>query len=310
MTIRKVVITGPTGGVGNNLINELVSHNVEVLAVCRPKSKRIKSIPLCKKVRVIECELEDIGRLPELVNEKDFDVFYHFAWDGTFGAARDDIDLQEKNVKCTLDAVRAATDLGCKAFVGAGTQAEYGYVDGVLHPETVCKPVTGYGAAKLAAGVMSRVLCTQLGIRHNWCRILSLYGPYDGEKTMVMSMLGALLRKEKPKTTKGEQIWDYIYAKDVARAFRLVGERGSDGAVYCIGSGETRTLRQYIEAIRDAVDPTAEIDFGGIPYYPNQVMHLEADIANLTKDTGFIPEYTFEQGIMETIEWIRKTEEK
>ena len=123
-------------------------------------------------------------------------------------------------------------------------------------------------------------------------------------------MLGALLRKEKPKTTKGEQIWDYIYAKDVARAFRLVGERGSDGAVYCIGSGETRTLRQYIEAIRDAVDPTAEIDFGGIPYYPNQVMHLEADIANLTKDTGFIPEYTFEQGIMETIEWIRKTEEK
>lgn len=49
------------------------------------------------------------------------------------------------------------------------------------------------------------------------------------------------------------------------------------------------------------IDPSAEIGFGEIDYYPNQVMHLEADISNLTADTGFVPRYTFEEGIRETM---------
>jgi len=66
-------------------------------------------------------------------------------------------------------------------------------------------------------------------------------------------------------------------------------------------------LRDYIYAIRDAVKEITgvytEPEMGAIPYYPNQVMHLEADISNLTVDTGFVPEYSFEEGIRETISW-------
>jgi len=43
-----------------------------------------------------------------------------------------------------------------------------------------------------------------------------------------------------------------------------------------------------------------------VDYYPNQVMHLEADNTALTADTGFVPQYTFEEGIQETIQWMRE----
>ena len=65
-------------------------------------------------------------------------------------------------------------------------------------------------------------------------------------------------------------------------------------------------LKDYIYAIRDAVDPSIDIGIGEIDYYPNQVMHLEADISNLTEDTGFAPKYSFEEGIKETVEWAKE----
>lgn len=305
----RAIITGPTGAVGISLIQELCDHGWEVVAVARPHSKRLDAIPRLKNVTVVECALENIKNLSDYVEGK-ADVFYHFGWDGTYGNSRLDVQEQNKNVGYTLEAVSSAKKLGCSVFVGAGSQSEFGHVQGVLHPDMPCRPDNGYGAAKLAACHMSRVMCNNLGIRHEWCRIVSLYGPFDGDHTMVMSVIRNLLEGRKPSCTNGDQIWDYIYSKDAARAFRLVAESGKDGEIYCFGTGKTRTLRQYIEVIRDTIDSNLEIGFGELPYYQNQVMHLEADIANLKNDTGFEPGYTFEEGIRETIDWMKKRVEQ
>lgn len=305
----RAIITGPTGAVGISLIQELCDHGWEVVAVARPHSKRLDAIPRLKNVTVVECALENIKDISDYVEGK-ADVFYHFGWDGTYGNSRLDVQEQNKNVGYTLEAVSSAKKLGCSVFVGAGSQSEFGHVQGVLHPDMPCRPDNGYGAAKLAACHMSRVMCNNLGIRHEWCRIVSLYGPFDGDHTMVMSVIRNLLEGRKPSCTNGDQIWDYIYSKDAARAFRLVAESGKDGEIYCFGTGKTRTLRQYIEVIRDTIDSNLEIGFGELPYYQNQVMHLEADIANLKNDTGFEPRYTFEEGIRETIDWMKKRVEQ
>ena len=304
MQIQKAIITGPTGAVGISLIQELVANGIAVTAVCRRNSKRLSSIPADPLVEIVECNADELESLAKELPHN-YDAFYHFAWDGTYGDSRQDLKRQAKNILYTLDAVHLAKDLGCQVFIGAGSQSEFGHVEGVLHPNLPCNPDNGYGIAKLDAGRMSRLECRKLGIRHVWCRILSLYGPYDGMHTMVMSGIAKLLRGERPQYTKGDQIWDYIYSKDAARAFRLVAETGKDGAVYCFGTGKTRRLKDYILAIRDAVDPALEIGLGELDYYPNQVMHLEADISSLTADTGFVPRYSFEEGIRETVEWVK-----
>ena len=72
-------------------------------------------------------------------------------------------------------------------------------------------PENGYGIAKLCAGQMSRILCEQKQIEHIWTRILSIYGPYDGENTMIMSSIGKLLRGEKPALTKASNNGLFIF---------------------------------------------------------------------------------------------------
>ena len=214
--------------------------------------------------------------------------------------------LQNENVKNSLDAVRLAQRFGCYTFIGAGSQAEYGRVEGLLRADTPTNPETGYGIAKLCSGQMTRELAHSLGIRHIWTRILSVYGPYDGERTMVMSVINSLCHHTVPKCTKGEQEWDYLYSKDAARAFRMLGENGVDGKTYVLGSGSIQPLAEYIKAICSATAPDIEADFGAIPYAQKQVMYLGANISELQEDTGFTPAYSFEEGIRETVQWYKE----
>ena len=89
---------------------------------------------------------------------------------------------------------------------------------------------------------------------------------------------------------------------------RMLGEKGKDGKIYCIGSGKTRKLADYIRIMRDTVTPDQEIALGAVPYNEKQVMYLCADITELQQDTGFEPKVDFEIGIRETVEWVRKNE--
>ncbi len=303
--VKKAVITGATGAIGIALVEYLAARGIEVTAVVRPGSARADRIRESELVHRVECDLGKLSQLPGLAGNE-ADVFYHLGWVGTFGNSRNDCYAQMKNVQYALEAVDAAKELGCSAFVGAGSQAEFGRYEGKLNAEVPVFPENGYGIAKLCAGQMTRLACEQKGIRHIWTRILSVYGPYDGSATMVMQTIAKLLDGQKPSCTKGEQKWDYLYAKDAAQALYLAGEKGRAGSVYCIGSGQARPLREYIEQIKDAIDPGLPVGFGEIPYAEKQVMYLCADIEPLARDTGFQPQYTFEEGIRETISWFRE----
>lgn len=292
-------------------INLLVQEGYEVVAVVRPGTKRMDNVPVSDKVIVAEVDNSELLTLPEALISAGIDeaeLFFHFAWDGTHGDSRNDMAMQIKNIKSSVDAVTAAAKLKCKTFLGAGSQAEYGRVpDGVkISSDLPCNPENGYGIGKLCSSYMTRIEASKYGMKHVWVRILSVYGPKDGAHTMVMSGIGTMLDGKKASYTKGEQMWDYIYSKDAARAFYLAATKGKNGAVYPIGSGVCRPLSDYIKAIRDAINPDLPIGFGEVDYYKGQVMYLCADIDNLTKDTGFIPRYSFEQGIKETVEWYKE----
>ncbi len=324
--MRRVVITGATGVVGMALINKCIEHGIEAVVLVNPNSSRLDRIPSDPLVKVIRCGLEDFatvgvtglgideigpdGRVFDRVSDAGEAVYanamFHLAWGGTFGDARNDKALQDKNHDCALDAVRLAKRLGCSVFVGAGSQAEYGRVSGKLTTDTPCDPENEYGRSKLRTSVDTRALCRELGIRHVWPRILSIYGPYDGEKTMVMSVISSLLMGQKPSLTAGEQMWDFLYASDAATALMLLAEKGKDGGIYPIGSGTARPLKEYIEIIRDEIDPALPLGFGEVPYSDKQVMHLCADISKLCEDTGFKPSVGFREGIRNTISYMKQ----
>lgn len=299
--MKKVVVTGPTGAIGIALIHDLADHGVEVLAVCHKGSSRHHLIPKHKLVRVIDCSLDALTQLPSIVNQTDFDVFYHLAWMGTTAKFRNDLLLQEMNIHYALDAVKVAKELGCHRFIGVGSQAEYGRVDGMLSPNTPVHPESGYGMAKLCAGQMTSMRAQQLSMEHIWVRVLSVYGPNDDMQSMVMSTIYKLKYGEVPQFTPAEQLWDYLFSQDAATAFRLIGDHGKNGKVYVLGSGKVAPLQQYIEQIRDVVNPSSSLAIGALPYEKQQVMYLCADISDLVVDTGFKPKVTFSEGIRKII---------
>ncbi len=300
--LRSAVVTGPTGAIGIALVSLLSSLGVEVYAAVNPDSSRKDRIPKAENVHVADCGLSEMTELPGKLGISKADAFFHLAWAGAAGPGRNDFTLQNNNLRDTLEAVNAAESLGVKVFVGAGSQAEYGPVSEPLKPRMPLRPVNAYGIAKMQAEEMTRALCRSYGIRHVWPRILSVYGPYDGERAMIPNLIKTLLRGEKPALTEGVQIWDYLYSGDAAKALLALAFRGKDGRAYPLGSGEAKPLREYVEILRDVVSPGAPLGFGEIPYSSRQVMYLSADITAITEDTGWKPETSFEEGIRRCLE--------
>ena len=306
--MERAILTGPTGAIGMALIEKLLKEGTEVLAIVHRGSHRINRIPKHPGLQLLEADLDELADLK--LPEQDWDIFYHFAWSGTFGDARNNLEAQIDNIRYTLDAVRLAWRSGCTTFIGAGSQAEYGRYEGVLQADTPANPENGYGMAKLCAGQMSRQLCAQLGLRHIWTRILSVYGPYDGENTMISSAIKNMLDGLPTHFTKGEQLWDYLYSKDAADIFYLLGFKGQADKTYVLGSGMARPLRDYIGILAGELGIKGNLGIGDIPYGDKQVMHLQADTEPIKQDLGYASYTEFDKGIRETIESVRHELEK
>jgi nucleoside-diphosphate-sugar epimerase len=284
--------------IGAALARYALDRGMDVLCIVRKDSARLENIPESEKVKIFFAGLDEYSGIDI---SGGYDVFYHLAWDKTFVALRDDVDTQVSNIQYTLDAVRLAKRLGCKKFIGAGSQAEYGIVSEPLKPDTPVNPQSGYGIAKYTAGKLSRLFCAQLDMQFNWVRILSVFGPLDGAHTLIMYTINELKAGRSPEFTKCEQIWDYLYCDDAARALLAIGEKGVDGKTYPLGSGSGRKLSEYLESIRNIIAPDIALQFGKKDYYPHQPMYLCADISELTADTGWVPEISFEEGIRRMI---------
>lgn len=298
----RAIISGASGAVGMALIKEIIDRGDEVLVLCRPSSQRSARLFGNERVSVKKCDMRDYAALESCDVGEGYDVFFHLAWAGTNGVERNDVRLQLENVRYTLDALELAARLGCSVFVGAGSQAEYGRTACSLSSKTPTFPENAYGMAKLCASQMSRALAKRMGIRHVWARIISVYGPYDNENSLISTAIRQLLLGEKTAFTPCEQAWDYIFSYDLAKCLIALAEDGRDGGVYCLGGGKTRRLREYVEIIRNNIDPQAPLGFGALDYPEGQVMHLRADVSELERDTKYTPSTAFEDGIKITVE--------
>lgn len=292
--IKRIIVTGATGAVGSAVVRRALANDISVTCIVHQGSKRLGNLPKDERLSIVECNLSDYRNFQL---EGQYDAFIHLSWEKTFGASRDDAEVQTRNIQYTLDAVHLAHRCGCTVFVGAGSQAEYGVQSVDLTPDMPVNPESGYGIAKYAAGKLSAMLCKSLGMRQNWVRILSVYGPNDGENSLISYLIREFKAGNSPHLTKCEQMWDYLYADDAADAIFAVAEKGVDGKAYPLGSGHGRRLSEYVEDIRQAINPSIEIQYGAKDYYPHQPMHLVADIRELTEDTEWDPSFSFSEGL-------------
>lgn len=296
--MKRIVVTGATSMIGVSIIEECLAREIEkVYAVVRSGSKNLLRLPYDERIKVIECDMAEYANIGKLIHES-CDVFYHISWSASGSDRNESAAMQVDNIKATLDAVRAAKTLGCAKFVGAGSQAEYGdAAENPIGPQTHVDPARPYGIAKYAAGKLAMSEAKRLDIKCIWVRVFSVYGSNDRPSSMISSTIAKMKAGEKLSFTSAEQLWDYLHSSDAGRAFYLIGKRVNSSRVYCLGSGTAQPLRNYVVAIRDVIDPEAELGFGDLPYPGGRPLNLCADIDDLTADTEWRPVVTFEKGI-------------
>jgi len=302
--VSTALLTGATGFIGSAVLAELSRRNIRTLVLLRPESDRSRITQLAAENIFVFSRLDDPG-LAEKLWAQQPDVFIHCAWHGVGGQERNAEFQFAENVPLTLASANLAAACGCKQWVGLGSQAEYGNANRILDETAPTNPTTFYGRAKLAAGNEALALCAQKNLAGAWLRVFSTYGPGDHPHWMIPHVIREFLSGRAPQVTKCEQLWDYLFVADAARAIASVAD-GKVSGVFNLGSGESWPLKKIIEAIRAELKTPVQPAYGAIPYRPDQVMHLQADIAKLHSATGWRPQVSLENGIRETVAYEKK----
>lgn len=292
-----VIITGASCFIGKPLTQRLLEQGDTVYAVVRnPEKITVKS----PNLHVIKCDMSEYSKLVDLIDDR-IDVFYHLAWNGTRGADRLNEDLQRENTTHSLDTVRVAHKLGAKAFVGIGSQAEYGNCEGIVTEEYPTAPTTAYGKEKLEVCIKGRQMADELGMKFLWPRIFSAYGIGDFEGTLVISSLRKMLRNEPVQLSACTQMWDFLNLRDVVSALIMLPE--AESGVYNLASGEHHVLREFVEEMKKLSGSSSELIYG-----TNQnaaVVSFMPNSDKLKKAINWKPAVRFEAGINEIINSMR-----
>lgn len=308
--MKSVIVTGANGFIGTNLLQLLDKNGVKIYAIVKDEKEDITQIDSLSNVEIIYCELDHISKLPDLIADRDIDCCIHLAWAGSSGEARADYALQLLNVKYALDTVKAVAQMGVKRFVGAGTLAEKDVLN--YHPTDGATPnaVSIYGIAKISMHFMTKAYCTKMGVEHIWCYLSNTYGVGNTTNNFVNMASRKMLRRERASFTAGEQLYDFVYVSDTVNALFLAASKGKKNTAYYLGSTAPRKLKEYIEIIRDNIDPEIPLHLGEIPYNGIPLAPDDYNATKLVADTGYQPEISFEEGIAQTVEWLKTLEGK
>lgn len=297
--LKKAIITGATGSIGPALIECLLKNDVSVTVFLNPQSARNDEILNRFSINKIFCDISNYDNVA--IDDTDFDYFFHLAWCGTTGNQRNDEQLQIANYNAVLSSIKLAKRIGCKKYIGIGSQAEYGRKNTPLTADMSCSPDNYYGKYKLKSGINGKKLANKLNLEFNWIRVASVFGNSRDESSLPSYIIRELTEGNKPQFTLSEQIWDFLYAVDAADAIFRVAEKGIDGKTYVLGSGKGLELKEYIKTAFKIIAPNEIPKFGDLEYSQNQIMYLVADISELRKDTGFVPRFTFEDAIKDVM---------
>lgn len=302
--MKKAIVTGANGFVGGATLRELLHHGYEVWAVGH--QDHFSNVPEDPNVHKVSCDLAEMKTLPEKIPTGEYDLFYHFAWAGSAGPARADTALQLNNVQWTVDALRAAKELGCRRFVCAGSIVEHETMAAAYTQGN--RPGMGYiyGSGKLAAHTMCMSVAANIGIELVWPEITNAYGIGERSPRLVNTTIQKCIRGEVPQFTAGTQNYDFVYIDDVARAFRLIGEKGKPFHEYLIGSSSARPLRQFLEEMQQAIAPELTFAFGDVPFTGVDLPLAAFDCKETERDTGFRTEVSFAEGCKRTCDWWHK----
>lgn len=216
----------------------------------------------------------------------------------------------ETNVQGTLALLDTAKKLKVGKYLQVSTDEVYGTLgqEGYFKETTSLAPNSPYSASKASADLLVRAYFETYGMNVNITRCSNNYGPYQfPEKLIPLMTSNGMDGKKLPIYGDGKNIRDWLHVSDHCKAIDLVLHQGQPGEVYNVGGHNEHTNNEIVHLIIDQLG----LSENEIEYVKDRLGHdrrYAIDPTKIETELGWKPEYTFERGIKETVDWYRNNE--
>ena len=321
----KIIVTGGAGFIGSAVIRHLIK-NTEHSVVCLDKLTYAGNLETLKEVSDSDryafekADICDRNAVEAIFKKHQPDAIMHLAAESHVDRSIDGpSEFIQTNLVGTftlLDVSRNyAKDKPNFRFHHISTDEVYGDLpldNSLFTEETPYNPSSPYSASKAGSDHLVRAWHRTFGLKTMVTNCSNNYGPYHfPEKLIPLVILNALEGKPLPVYGKGEQVRDWLFVEDHARALVKVCTEGVPGETYNIGGHNEKQNIEVVKticAILDEIRPRADgksyaeqITF--VADRPGHDLRYAIDASKIQRELGWKPQETFETGMRKTVEW-------
>jgi len=323
----RVLVTGGAGFIGSAVVRHLVlERGYDVLTVDKltyaGNMESLKHVGNQPNHLFLKADITDRAAMDAAFAEFRPDRVMHLAAeshvDRSITGSRDFVDTNVMGTYTMLEAARshweslAPDDKAAFRFLHVSTDEVYGSLGetGLFTEETPYDPSSPYSATKAASDHLAKAWARTYGLPVVVSNCSNNYGPYHfPEKLIPLTILNALEGKPLPIYGKGENVRDWLYVEDHARALDLIAERGRIGETYNVGGRNERRNIDVVKRICEVLDAQHP---EGAPHdrlitfvtdRPGHDARYAIDADKLETELGWRAQESFDTGIEKTVTW-------
>jgi dTDP-glucose 4,6-dehydratase len=310
----RLLVTGGAGFIGSNFILYLLEKYPGYYIINYDKLtyagnlENLATIQEFNNYKFVQGDILNKELLEYVVNTSEVDVIVNFAAESHVDRSiTNSSEFVTTNVLGTQILLEVAKKHSLR-FIQISTDEVYGSLGttGYFTEDTPLSPNSPYSASKASSDFLVRSYHETFGLNINITRCSNNYGPYQfPEKLIPLMIINAFKGKSLPVYGDGQNIRDWLHVKDHCSAIDLVIHKGKSGEVYNIGGHNERTNIVIVEHILETLGVSKKL----ITFVPDRLGHdyrYAIDSSKIQSELGWKPNYSFEEGIKETISWYLK----
>ena len=329
--MRNILVTGGAGFIGSHLVRLLVNTypdyhivNMDVLTYAG-NLENLKDIEAKDNYTFVKCDICDVKKVIEVFEEYKINSVIHLAAESHVDRSIEDpFSFAQTNVMGTLSLLQAAKEywngnFSNKLFYHVSTDEVYGSLgeDGFFTEETSYDPHSPYSASKASSDHFVRAFADTYGLPTVISNCSNNYGSYQfPEKLIPLFINNIVHNKPLPVYGKGENVRDWLFVNDHARAIDVIFHKGKLGDTYNIGGFNEWKNIDLIKVMIKTVDRLLGREEGAsdklITYVTDRAGHdmrYAIDASKIHNELGWKPSVTFEKGLEITVDWYLNNKE-